>query len=48
MLGQEYAYLSVIGALMYLTNNMRPDICFHSELSCKSQHGSYNASLGEH
>jgi hypothetical protein len=25
-LGQEYTYLSVIGALMYLTNNTRPDI----------------------
>jgi hypothetical protein len=26
VLGQEYTYLSVIGALMYLTNNTRPDI----------------------
>jgi hypothetical protein len=28
VLGFEYPYLSVIGALMYLTNNTRPDITF--------------------
>jgi hypothetical protein len=28
VLGVEYTYLSVIGALMYLTNNIRPDIVF--------------------
>jgi hypothetical protein len=28
VLGQEYSYLSVIGALMYLTNNTKPDIAF--------------------
>jgi hypothetical protein len=27
-LGQEYSYLSVIGVLMYLGNNTRPDIAF--------------------
>jgi hypothetical protein len=27
-LGSEYPYLSVIGALMYLANNTRPDIAF--------------------
>jgi hypothetical protein len=28
VLGAEYPYLSVIGALMYLTNNTRPNIAF--------------------
>jgi hypothetical protein len=28
VLGSEYPYLSVIRALMYLTNNTRPDITF--------------------
>jgi hypothetical protein len=28
VLGPEYSYLSVIGALMHLTNNIRPDIAF--------------------
>jgi hypothetical protein len=28
VLGQEYPYLSVIGALMYLANNTKPDIAF--------------------
>jgi hypothetical protein len=28
VLGQEYPYLSVIGALMYLANNTRPNIAF--------------------
>jgi hypothetical protein len=28
VLRQEYSYLSVIGALMYLVDNMRPDIAF--------------------
>jgi hypothetical protein len=27
-LGSEYPYLSVIGTLMYLTKNIRPDISF--------------------
>jgi hypothetical protein len=27
-LGPEFSYLSVIGALMYLANNTRPDIAF--------------------
>jgi hypothetical protein len=28
VLEQEYSYLSVIGALMYLANNTKPDIAF--------------------
>jgi hypothetical protein len=28
VLGQEFTYLSVIGALMYLANNTRPNISF--------------------
>jgi hypothetical protein len=28
VLGSEYPYLSVVGALMHLTNNTRPDIAF--------------------
>jgi hypothetical protein len=28
VLGPEYPYLSVIGAMMYLVNNTRPDIIF--------------------
>jgi hypothetical protein len=28
VLGSEYPYLSVIGVLMYLINNTRPDIAF--------------------
>jgi hypothetical protein len=28
VLGSEYPYLSIIGALMYLANNTRPDIAF--------------------
>jgi hypothetical protein len=36
VLGQEYTYLSVIGALMYLANNMRPDIAF--VVNCLARH----------
>jgi hypothetical protein len=36
VLGQEYTYLSVIGALMYLANNMRPDIAF--SVNCLARH----------
>lgn len=28
VIGPEYSYLSIIGALMYLVNNTRPDIVF--------------------
>jgi hypothetical protein len=36
MLGQEYSYLSAIGALMYLTNNTRPNIVF--TVNCLTRH----------
>jgi hypothetical protein len=36
MLGLEYPYLNVIGALMYLANNMRPDIPF--VVNCLAKH----------
>jgi hypothetical protein len=36
VLGQEYTYLSVIGALMYLANNTRPDIAF--VVNCLARH----------
>jgi hypothetical protein len=35
-LGAEYSYLSVIGALMYLANNTRPDIAF--VVNCLARH----------
>jgi hypothetical protein len=36
VLGPKYPYLSVIGALMYLTNNSRPDIAF--VVNCLARH----------
>jgi hypothetical protein len=36
VLGPEYPYLSVIGALMYLANNTRPDIAF--AVNCLVRH----------
>jgi hypothetical protein len=36
VLGQEYTYLSAIDALMYLANNMRPDIAF--TVNCLARH----------
>jgi hypothetical protein len=36
VLGQEYSYLSDIGALMYLANNTRPDIAFI--VNCLARH----------
>jgi hypothetical protein len=36
VLGAEYTYLSVIGALMYLANNTKPDIAF--AVNCLARH----------
>jgi hypothetical protein len=36
VLGAEYPYLSVIGALMYLANNTRPNIAF--TVNCLARH----------
>jgi hypothetical protein len=36
VLGQEYSYLSVIGALIYLANDTRPDIAF--AVNCLARH----------
>jgi hypothetical protein len=36
VLGAEYLYLSVIGALMYLANNTKPDIVF--AVNCIARH----------
>jgi hypothetical protein len=36
VLGQEYLYLSVIDALMYLANNTRPNIAF--AVNCLARH----------
>jgi hypothetical protein len=36
VLGSEYSYLSVIGVLMYLANNIRPDIAFI--VNCLARH----------
>jgi hypothetical protein len=36
VLKQEYPYLSVIGALIYLANNTRPDIVF--AVNCLVRH----------
>jgi hypothetical protein len=36
VLGQEYPYLSAIGALMYLVNNTRPIIAF--AVNCLTRH----------
>jgi hypothetical protein len=36
VLGQEYTYLSVIGALMYLINNIRLNIAFI--VNCLARH----------
>jgi hypothetical protein len=47
VLGQEYPYLSVIGVLMYLANNTRPDIAF--AVNCLTrQRGLHIASLERH
>jgi hypothetical protein len=43
VLGSEYSYHSVIGALMYLTNNTKLDIAFTVNLLT-----SYNAALTKH
>jgi hypothetical protein len=36
VLGAEYSYLSVIGDLIYLANNTRPDIVF--AVNCLARH----------
>jgi hypothetical protein len=36
VLGSEYSYLSVIGVLMYLANNIRSDIAFI--VNCLARH----------
>jgi hypothetical protein len=36
VLGQEYPYLRIMGARMYLTNNTRPDIAF--VVNCLARH----------
>jgi hypothetical protein len=36
VLGQEYSYVSAIGVLMYLANNIRPDITF--AMNCLARH----------
>ena len=35
LLGDETPYFSLVGALMYLVNNTRPDICFTISLVAK-------------
>jgi hypothetical protein len=39
VLEAEYPYLSVIGALIYLANNIRPDIAF--EVNCLTRHNKH-------
>jgi len=36
ILGSEFLYLCLIGALMYLANSTRTDIAFRGEFTCKA------------
>jgi hypothetical protein len=48
VLGTKYTYLSVIGVLMYLVNNIRPDIVFavnYLARQCNTYNGAIEMTL---
>jgi hypothetical protein len=48
VLGTKYTYLSVIGVLMYLVNNIRPDIVFavnYLARQCNTYNGTIEMAL---